>query len=213
MSEAKRLAGEKACEYIRDGTVVGLGTGSTVFYTLKRIGELGLDIIGIPTSVDTEKRCVEFGIKTGTIDDYDPELAIDGADEVDPKKRLIKGGGGALTREKIVDYRAKRLVVVVGENKIVDYLGQGFYLPVEVVKFAWKRTRRELEGKFGFEKVVRRDFITDNGNYILDCYGKVESPVEWESEINNVPGVVENGLFTRDVHKVIVGSEGRVREI
>ncbi len=213
MSEAKRLAGEKACGYIKDGMVVGLGTGSTVFYTLKKIGELGLDIIGIPTSVDTERKCTEFGIRTGTINDYDPELAIDGADEVNPNKQLIKGGGGALTREKIIDYRAKRFIVVVGENKLVSHLGQRFYLPVEVVKFAWKRTQRELKGRFGFEKVVRRDFITDNGNYILDCYGKVESPAEWEMEINSVPGVVENGLFTRDVYRVVVGSERGVREI
>ena len=213
MSETKRLAGEKACEYIKDGTVVGLGTGSTVYYTLKKISELELDVIGICTSVDTENKCKEFGIKTSTIDEHDPVLAIDGADEVDSKKYLIKGGGGALTREKIVDYRADKFVVIVGENKIVEQLGTTFYLPVEVIPFAWKRTQRELKEQFGFDKVERREYTTDNGNHILDCYGKIKDAKKWEKEINQIPGVVENGLFTKDVYKVIVGTDTGVREI
>lgn len=213
LSEAKRLAGEKACEYVKDGMVVGLGTGSTVFYTLKKLGELELDLIGVCTSIDTKNKCKEFGIKTSTIDEHDPEIAIDGADEVDPNKYLIKGGGGALTREKIVDYRAKDFVVIVGENKMVEQLGSTFYLPVEVIPFAWKRTQRELKKRFAFERVEKREFTTDNGNYLLDCYGKVKDPKKWENEINQIPGVVENGLFTRDVYKVIIGSDTGVREI
>jgi len=213
MSNDKQLAGEKACEYIKDGTVVGLGTGTTVYYTLKKIGELGLDIIGVCTSVETEERCKEFGIKTSTIDEHDPVIAIDGADEVDPNKYLIKGGGGALTREKIIDYRAKEFVVIVGEKKIVQQLGETFFLSVEAIPFAWKRTQRELKERFGFERIERREAKTDNGNYILNCHGRIQDPVAWEKEINTVPGVVENGLFTRDVKTVIVGSDAGVREI
>jgi len=124
---------------------------------------------------------------------------------------LIKGGGGALTREKIVDYRAKELVVVVGENKLVDYLGQRFYLPVEVLPFCWKRVKSELEQMF--EKVVKRDFVTDNKNYILDCYGRIEGPKTLERELNNIPGVVENGLFTKNTGRVVVGKDNGEVEI
>lgn len=213
MSEPKRLAGEKACEYVKDGMVLGLGTGSTVYYTLKKIAGQGLDVIGVCTSVDTENKCKELGIKTSTIDEHDPELAIDGADEIDANRHLIKGGGGALTREKIVDYRAKEFIVVAEERKLVQQLGGTFFLPVEVIQFAWKRTQRELKERFGFERVEKRDFTTDNGNYILDCHGKIGGAVEWEKEINSIPGVVENGLFTRDVKKIIVGSGTGVKEI
>ncbi|MFC2174899.1 ribose-5-phosphate isomerase RpiA [archaeon] len=211
MSEPKRLAGEKACEYVKDGMVLGLGTGSTVYYTLKKIAELGLNVTGVCTSVDTENKCKELGIKTAGINEHDPELAIDGADEIDGNRHLIKGGGGALTREKIVDYRAKEFIVIAEERKVVGQLGETFFLPVEVIQFAWERTQRELKERF--ERVEKREFTTDNGNYILDCHGKIADAVAWEKEINSIPGVVENGLFTRDIKKIIVGNDTGVKEI
>jgi ribose 5-phosphate isomerase A len=213
VTDAKQLAGEAAVKYVKDGQVVGLGTGSTVFWTLKKIGELGLDIVGVCTSVDTERKCAEFGIKTGSINDYEPEVAIDGADEVDPAKHLIKGGGGALTREKIVDYRAKEFVVIVTENKLSEFLGQRFYLPVEVLPFCWKRVASELEGgSYDLARVSKRDFTTDNGNYILDCHGRFHDPKRLEKQLNEIPGIVENGLFTRPA-RIIAGSENGVREL
>lgn len=209
---AKQAVGEEVVKYIKEGSVIGLGTGSTVYWTLKKIGELNLDIIGICTSVDTENKCKEFGIKTSTIDEHLPALAIDGADEVDADKHLIKGGGGALTREKIIDYRAKDFVVIVTENKISQTLGEKFALPIEVLPFGWKRLAKELAESWGFEEVVKRDFVTDNKNFILDCKIKIEDPKALEKQLNELPGVVENGLFTKPC-KVLVGSEEGVREL
>jgi len=203
MDIAKKNAGYKAAEFVEDGMVVGLGSGSTVAYLLEALK--GKDIIGVCTSIDTENKCKEYGIPTASINEKTPQLAIDGADEVSPERHLIKGGGGALTREKVIDYRAEKFIVIVGENKLVDYLGKTFYLPVEVLPFCWQAVKKDLEKKF--EKVVKRDFTTDNNNYILDCYGKIENPVEMERELNSIPGVVENGIFTKKVYKVIVGKE------
>ncbi|MDF2662468.1 MAG: rpiA, partial [Paenibacillus sp.] len=172
--ESKKIAGERAVDYVRDGMIVGLGTGSTVYWTLSRLGEKikqGLSVQAVATSVQTESLAKEFGIalipfsKVESID-----LTIDGADEVDPEWNLVKGGGGALLREKIVADASKRLIIVADESKLVRHLGK-FPLPVEVVKFGFEWTMRRLSG-LGCSVKPRlsgdNPFVTDNGNFIVD---------------------------------------------
>ena len=214
--ELKKLAGEESVKYIKDGMIVGLGTGSTVEYTLKKLGEKvkdGLKIQGIPTSIHTKRIAKEVNIPLTTLDE-NPEidLTIDGADEVDSYLNLIKGGGGALTREKIIAFNSKKVIIVIDDSKVVKALGIDFPLPVEVIKFGWTSTKKTLEG-FGCEVKLREimenePFITDNGNYILDCeFERIENPEQLEMDINLIPGVVENGLFIGLVNEVIVGGK------
>jgi ribose 5-phosphate isomerase A len=214
--ELKKLAAEKAVELIKEGMIVGLGTGSTVNYTLKRLGEFvknGLKIQGIATSVKTKRIAQKEGIPITSLDE-NPEIdiTIDGADEVDSSLNLIKGGGGALTREKIIAFNSKKVVIIVDDSKVVKALGIDFPLPVEVIKFGWTSTKKSLES-FDCE-VTRREiiqgepFITDNGNYILDCdFEYIHNPEQLEKDIKNIPGVVENGLFINLAHQVIVGGK------
>ena len=213
--ELKRLAAEKAVEYIEDGMIIGLGTGSTVKYSLKKIGELvrdGLQVMGVPTSVNTKRMAEEENIPLTTLDENPViDLTIDGADEVDSDLNLIKGGGGALTREKIVAYHSKKVIIIVDDSKIVKALGIDFPLPVEVIKFGWRSTKKKIE-ELGCQAELRRiigdPFITDNANYILDCdFNRIKNPVELETMLNNIPGVVENGLFIDLVDEVIVGGK------
>ena len=174
--DLKKLAGEKAVEYIKDGMIVGLGTGSTVEYALRKLGQLvreGLDIQGIPTSIYTQRIAKEEKIPLTTLEENpDIDITIDGADEVDSDLNLIKGGGGALTREKIIAFNSKKVIIIVDDSKIVKCLGIDFPLPVEVTKFGWTATKKTLES-FGCTVELRKvmgdePFITDNGNYILD---------------------------------------------
>ncbi len=214
--ELKKLAGEKAVEQIKDEMIVGLGTGSTVEYTLRKLGELvrnGLKIQAIPTSIQTKRIAQEEKIPLTTIEEHpEIDITIDGADEVDSFLNLIKGGGGALTREKIIAFNSKKLIIIVDDSKVVKALGIDFPLPVEVVKFGWTATKKTLESLDC--EVVRREvmpgepFITDNGNYILDCdFEYIKEPEQMEIAINNIPGVVENGLFINLAHQVIVGGK------
>ena len=214
--ELKKLAGVEAVKHIEDGMIVGLGTGSTVEYTLRKLGELvrgGLKIQGIPTSVHTKRIAKEENIPLTTIEE-NPEIdvTIDGADEVDSNLNLIKGGGGALTREKIIAFNSKKVIIVVDDSKVVKCLGIDFALPVEVTKFGWPATKKTLE-EFGCTVELRmimedEPFITDNGNYILDCeFIKIDNPEELHVNLNNIPGVVENGLFIGLVDEVIVGGK------
>jgi len=209
MEELKRKAAYEAVKEIRDGMIVGLGTGSTTKYAILKLGEMvknGLDIVGIATSLESERIAREAGIKVADINDYESiDVTIDGADQVDNNLNLIKGGGGALLREKIVASCSKREIIVVDESKIVSSFS--FPLPVEVVKFGWKRTAEKL-AKLNLKPHIRHGFVTDNGNYILDCeYDKLENVEEMEAEINNLPGVVENGLFIGLTSEVIVGKK------
>ena len=217
--ELKKLAGEKAVEQIQDGMIVGLGTGSTVEYTIKKLGELvrnGLDIKGIPTSVHTARLAKEEKIPLTTLDENPViNVTIDGADEVDSQLNLIKGGGGALTREKIIAFHTEKEIIVVDDSKVVKALGIDFPLPVEILRFGWPATKTKLE-EFGckveLRKIMDEPYITDNSNYILDCeFERIMDPEELEKEINNIPGVVENGLFVDLVHEVIAaGKQGIV---
>jgi ribose 5-phosphate isomerase A len=214
--ELKKLAGEEAVKHIKDGMIVGLGTGSTVEYTLRKLGQLvkdGLKITGIPTSVHTQRIAKEEKIPLATLEDY-PEIdvTIDGADEVDSELNLIKGGGGALVREKIIAFNSKKVIIVVDDSKIVKCLGIDIPLPVEVVKFGWTSTKKTLE-QFNCNVELRNimgdePFITDNGNYILDCeFERIEDTLQMEMDLNIIPGVVENGLFIDLVNEVIVGGK------
>ena len=211
----KKLAAEKAVEYIEDDMIIGLGTGSTVEYALKKIGERirdGINIKGIPTSLHTKKIAKNNKIPLTTLEEVDEiDLTIDGADEVDSDLNLIKGGGGALTREKIVAYHTKRVIIIIDETKVVKKLGIDFPLPVEVVKFGWKSTQKKLK-EFGcnveFRKIMEDPYITDNSNYIIDCeFERINDPEQLEVDINNIPGVVENGLFIGLADNIIVGSK------
>jgi ribose 5-phosphate isomerase A len=198
----KKEVGEKAADYVKDGMVIGLGTGSTVFYTITKLGKLvqqGLSIKGIPTSFQTEKLARELGIPLVSFKDIDHiDVAIDGADEVSPDLDLIKGGGGALLREKIIAKAADIFIIVADSLKQVDTLG-AFPLPVEVVPFGMEMTEKYLENLGGSPK-LRQDIIspyqTDNGNFIFDCsFQKITHPGDLERELNLIPGVVDNGLF------------------
>jgi ribose 5-phosphate isomerase A len=213
--EMKRQAAEKAVQYIEDGMVIGLGTGSTVEFAVKKIGEMvkgGLKIEGIPTSLKTKRLATELKIPLIELDDrIEIDVTIDGADEVDSNLNLIKGGGGALTREKIIAYHSKKVIIIVDETKIVKGLGCDSFLPVEVTRFGWPATKKAVEslGCTGeLRKIMDEAFITDNQNYIIDCdFGKIVDPEALEKEINNIPGVLDNGLFIGLADEVIVGSK------
>jgi ribose 5-phosphate isomerase A len=209
--EWKRLAAESAVAQVLDGMVVGLGTGSTAEFVLlalaRRIRE-GLRITGVPTSEHAATRARELGIPltelTQTID-----LAIDGADEVERDTLyLIKGRGGALLREKIVAQASARFLVVVDETKILDRLAGP--VPIEVVPFGWQATARRLRDPG--VKCSRRDFVTDNGNYILDCdFGTIPSPEALAADLDRTVGVVEHGLFLSFATEVHVGTPSGVQ--
>lgn len=212
----KKAAAEKAAEYVEDGMVLGLGSGTTVYWLLKRLGELvdqGLNIKGIPSSLRTEGWAKEFGIPLTDFSEVETlDLAIDGADEIDPDFQLTKGGGGSLVREKLVNAHAKQVIIIADQSKMVDHLG-AFALPVEVLQFAWQRTADKIAA-FGAKPVLReRDgevFVSNNGNYILDCaFGSIEDPRALHKELKLLLGVVETGLFIDMTDKVILaGPEG-----
>ena len=210
--EAKKAAAELAIEEIQDGMIVGLGTGSTAYWAIQGLGvrvQNGLHIQAVATSVASENLAKELGIPLIPFADISEiDVTIDGADEVDHAWHLIKGGGGALLREKIVAFSSKKLIVVVDESKVVERLG-AFPLPVEVVKFGCELTMRKLRS-LGCEPQVRvadhQPYVTDNGNYIIDCqFGSIPNPAELHQAINGIPGVVENGLFIGMASQVIVG--------
>ncbi len=216
---AKELAAHKAVEAVTSGMTVGLGTGSTARFAIEKLGTLvrnGLQIKAVCSSVATENLARESGI--AVIDFPAPEridVYIDGADEVDAAFNLIKGGGGALVREKIVAFNSRRFIVIVDVSKQVQTLGR-FPLPVEVVPFAANLTIQHLE-KLGGKAVLRqrdgRNFVSDNGNFIVDVHlNAITDPLALNETVNSIPGVVESGLFAGAmVSAVIVGySDGRV---
>lgn len=211
--KAKQMAGERAVEYVKDGMIVGLGTGSTAYWTIQKIAQKikeGLDIRAIPTSRETKKLAEELDIPLVSLAEVKHiDLTIDGADEVNRDLNLIKGGGGALVREKIVAFASKKLIIVVDQSKMVDALGT-FPLPVEIVHFGANQTLFNLEKLKCQAKLRREDeeiFNSDNDNYIVDCqFGQIEAPEQLNTIINNMPGVVESGLFVEMTDMVIVGN-------
>jgi len=220
---AKRAAGYKAAEMVKDGMIIGLGTGSTVMYTMERLSrriDEGLTIAGIPTSFQTAIRAREYNIPLTTLDDHPAiDLAIDGADEVDPQLRLIKGRGAAHTREKCVAAAAQRFVVVVDEQKMVACLDG--LVPVEIIAFAIRPVMDQLLN-LNCTPILREGIkkdgpvITDNGNFIIDAkFKKITKPEKLEASIGLIPGVIESGLFCgfTDKTTVIVGGEKKCRVI
>lgn len=197
---------------------LGLGTGSTFFYALERLAERihqdGFDLVGVPTSETTTRQARELGVPLTTLDEVDRlDLVIDGADEVDHELNLIKGGGGALVREKIVAAASERMLVVVSDNKVVERLGDTFLLPVEILPFGRRQVEASLR-RLGLEPELRQatddqPLRTDNGNWILDCkMDQRRAPAELEIEINRIPGVLDNGLFIHMASEVFVSDAG-----
>jgi len=217
----KRAAGYKAADLVKNGMVIGLGTGSTVFFAMERLQErisAGLEIRGVPTSYQTAIRAREYGIPLTTLDEHPVlDLAIDGADQVDPKFRLIKGRGAAQTREKCVAAAARQFVVVIDASKLTPRLNAS--IPVEVLPFAFYPVMAHLKTMGGVPVVregLKKDgpVITDNGNFEIDCtFNVIDNPEELEASLSMIPGVIESGLFTKFTKKtkVIVGEGKKCR--
>ena len=213
----KEKAGRAACSYVEHGMNVGLGTGSTVKYTIlelgRRVSEEGLEIIGVPTSVATELLAKEVGIPLASLDDLDGlDIVIDGTDEFDPQFQLIKGGGAALLREKIVAQSSARMVVVADQRKQVDTLG-AFPLPIEITPFSHLTTVRALEQALDCKVTLRTKgedtLVTDNGNFIVDAHTgpTINDPAKRETEVLNIAGVVQVGLFINMCDVVVLASD------
>ena len=214
----KQAVAEAAVEQISDGMVLGLGSGSTAALMIQalgaklRRGDLK-DIVGVTTSFQGEVLAAELGIPLKSLNAIDRiDLAIDGADEVDPSFQLIKGGGACHVQEKLVARRAQRFVVVVDSTKLVDTLNLGFLLPVEVLPGAWRQVQAQLKamgGEAQLRMAVKKagPVVTDQGNLVLDVKfaGGIPDPVALERDINNLPGVLENGLFVNITDQVLVG--------
>ena len=212
---AKQLAAEQAVKLVKDGMTVGIGTGSTTAFAIEAISnriKQGLSIKAVASSTRSEELAKKAGIKLISFSELERiDLYIDGADEVDRDLNLIKGGGGALLREKILAFHSKEFIVIVDSSKLVPHLGK-FLLPVEVVPFALELTVRQLQN-LACTTIIRqgkdKTYITDNGNIIVDCdFKKIEQGDRLHDLINAIPGVVENGLFPKTmVSKIIVGHE------
>jgi len=222
IQEMKRKAAKEALKLVKDGMVLGIGSGSTVREFIKLLGTSDFDtqkIVCIPSSLDTENMLIENNMVVGTLNQYPViDLTIDGADRVDKDLNVIKGGGGALLREKIIAAAAKDLVIIVDESKMVDELGGSFPIPVEVIPHAKEFVKKKLLALQGEPELrIASDklgpTITDNGNVILDTDFKIISnPTIFEGILNNIPGVMENGLFPNYiVSRVIVATEKEIK--
>lgn len=209
--EGKRRSGDKAAEYVQDGSIVGVGTGSTVAFFIEALGRMKGRIEGaVSSSEQSTRQLTALGIPVLDLNASGPlSLYVDGADECDPHNCLIKGGGGALTREKIIAQASTKFVCIIDASKQVDVLGK-FPLPIEVIPMARSLVAREIVLRGG-QPVWREGTVTDNGNWILDVHNlKISEPVALERELNQIPGVVSVGLFAiRPADVVIVGGELR----
>lgn len=215
----KKAIGRYASEIVKDGQVLGMGTGSTVTYFAKYLGERiknGEEFYAVPTSYQSINLCQENRIKITTLDENIPEMAFDGADEVDKSNFLIKGRGGAMLQEKIVDYCSKEFYVMIDKSKLVDTLGTRSPVPVEVMPKAIRPVMNTLSvyGAPSIRPAVKKDgpIISDNGNFIVDLKMRLVDPIKIESELNNIPGIVENGIFTKKC-KVLVAINDDVIDI
>ena len=217
MSKEKQNAARTAVDQIEDGMLVGLGTGSTAAFAISYLGEKvrsGLNISAIPTSEASKKQAQSEGIP---LIDFETspsiDICIDGADEIDSELNMIKGGGGALLREKIVASSAKRYLIIIDSSKQVETLGT-FPLPVEVITFGWQvvsRKLKEMNASPELRKSGSQPFVTDEGNYILDCrFNSIPEVEQVETELNRIPGVVENGLFVAMCDQMIMGKGDQI---
>ena len=213
----KQLVAEQAARRVESGMILGLGSGSTAAIFIEEVGKRWQagdlrDLQGVPTSFQSAQLAQQYGIPQITLNEIDHiDLAVDGADEVDPAKNLIKGGGACHTREKLVDARADLFLVVVDASKLSDILGSNFALPVEVVPSAYRQVAAALAA-MGSEPELRMavrkagPVVTDEGNLVIDAkFAAISEPGELEREINNIPGVLENGLFVGLADEILVG--------
>lgn len=218
--DQKRVAGEKSTEYIKDGMILGLGTGSTAYYMIKKVGELiknGIKIKAVATSKSTESLARELKIPLLSIDEVDRiDLAIDGVDEIDNEFNAIKGGGGALFREKIVASLANEVIWIMEESKLVDGIGE-FPLPVEILPYGYKHVIKELQDYSLNPKIRMKEeeiFVTDNGNYIVDLHiGKPMNISDVYNKVNRITGVLETGLFINMCDRIIIGTNSGAKII
>jgi len=220
----KRKAAEKAVEFIKSGMVLGFGTGSTFKHVLDILAEKLKskeikNIIGIPTSEKTKVLAEKLNIPCGKLSDHPTlDLTIDGADEVDNKLNLIKGGGGALLREKIIAQASKKYIIIVDESKLSNYLGEKWSVPIEVIKIALEVETKYLQS-LGAEVILRKNengkpFITDEGNYILDTnFGAIKNPKKLDKKLNKRAGIAEHGLFINIVDRVISASDNGIKSL
>ncbi len=220
----RKMAAEEAVKYVKNGMVIGLGTGRTASYALKFISDLLhsgrlKDIIGIPSSIKTAKKAHDLGIPLTNLDDHPIiDLTIDGADEIDPQLNLIKGGGGALLREKILAQASKKLVIIADEEKYVPKLGTKWAVPVEVIPFAWKTEMIFLETLGATVKIRLCDdgsiYKTDQDNYILDCrFGPLENPYKIAEKLNSRAGIMEHGLFLDITSEAIIAGQDGIKHL
>ncbi len=220
----KIAAAERALDYVESGMRLGLGTGSTAAKFVDLLGKkvaAGLDVVCVATSKATEAQAAALGIRTATLDDMPfLDLTVDGADEIDGELRMIKGGGGALLREKIVATASGRMIVIADASKLVETLG-AYPLPLEVVPFGLTATRNmiiALAADVGCEGEIRvrtlpdgKPFLTDGGNLILDCaFGRIEEPEDLDEALKLIPGVVENGMFLGIADLAIIAGDGGI---
>ena len=220
LENLKQAAALKALDFVRDGMVVGLGTGSTAKHLVIALGErvrAGMKLRAVPTSLETAELARQVGIPLiDTANRWEIDVAIDGADQVDPNFNLIKGGGGALLKEKIVAASAKQFIVMVDQTKQVPVLGGSFPLPIEIIPFGWGSTAREIEALTRGRVVLRErngaPFKTEAGHLILDVHlDRIDQPAELETALNLIPGVVETGLFINRTHILIVDTATSVQ--
>jgi ribose 5-phosphate isomerase A len=213
--QEKEAAARASLRFVRDGNIVGLGTGSTAAFAVRMVGErikAGLKIRGIPTSAQTKDLAASVGIPLTTLDEFQQiDVTIDGTDEFDPQLRLIKGGGGALLREKIIASASRQVVIIADSSKQVAVLGK-FPLPVEVIPFAQPLVAKRIAA-LGAGVKPRQDakgnpFVTDEGHHILDCsFGQIPDPPALARKLSDIPGVVEHGLFV-DLASVVLMAKG-----
>ena len=212
--DLKKQAALAALEEIRNGMIVGLGSGSTASIFIRELGKAGLKVLGIPTSEESRRIAEEAGVTLTTLDDHPRiDVTVDGADEVSPELDLTKGLGGALVREKIVAHASSRLVIIVDESKLVEKLGTRAAIPVEVIPLAVPGVRLQLK-----DAAIRQEngetFISDNGNIILDWKsGPIENPAALEKQLKSMTGVVDSGIFANLAKLVIVAGSSGIRRV
>jgi ribose 5-phosphate isomerase A len=216
--ELKRQAALSALGEIRDGMIVGLGTGSTASHFIRELGKAGFKVKGIPTSEASRKLAEEVGVRLTTLQEHPRiEVTVDGADEVSPELDLIKGLGGALVREKIIAHASSRVVIVADESKLVVRLGTKTVIPIEVIPLAVPCVLlqlRELGGEARVREKNGQPFISDNGNTIVDWdHGVISNPATLERELKVITGVVDSGIFAGVADCVIVAGSGGIRKL
>jgi ribose 5-phosphate isomerase A len=224
MELVKKRAAIEACKQIKDGDIVGLGTGSTAAYAIKEIGRLirkeKMQLYGVPTSRQTYLLAIENSIPITSLRQHPRiDIDIDGADQIDENLNLIKGGGGALTREKIIASASKEVIIIADESKLVKNLGKNYYLPIEILEFAESFVKTQIK-KIGGKPFTRINkntselYKTDNGNIILDIdFDIIYEPIKLDSKLQSIPGIIETGLFIGMVDKAYIGTKTTVKKL